>query len=267
MRISTLLTCFNRREKTLECLRRLHAQLLPDGVMIEVVLLDDGSKDGTAEAVVAEFPTTKILIGNGSLYWCGGMRKAWREAAASDPDHYFLLNDDTLLLPEALRALLETAGTPESRIIAVAAIRDPETGEASYGGIRGKSGMLPPTGRPEVCDTLNANAVLVPRKVYSELGVFHDAYTHGMGDFDYGFTATRSGIKIVQSANFLGECKRNPISGSWRDRSLTTVERWKQLHSPKGLPLREWMEFNRRNAGWIWPIRTLTPSIRVLLGL
>jgi GT2 family glycosyltransferase len=59
--------------------------------------------------------------------------------------------------------------------------------------------MVPPTGRPELCDTLNANAVLVPGKVYSELGVFHDDYTHGMGDFDCGYQAGRRGARFIQS--------------------------------------------------------------------
>jgi GT2 family glycosyltransferase len=267
MRIAVLLTCFNRREKTLQCLRGLAAQDLPQGTETETILVDDGSKDGTSQAVLAEFPTTRVLTGDGSLYWCGGMRKAWREAAATDPDFYLLLNDDTLLLPGALRTLVEIVGLPASRIIAVAAIRDPETGKATYGGIRRKSGLVAASGQPEICDTFNANAVLVPRAVYQDLGIFHEAYTHGMGDFDYGYAATRTGIRVVQSAGFLGECERNALTGSWRDRSLSRTKRWKQLHSPKGLPFREWMEFNRRNAGWRWPIRTITPSIRVLLGL
>jgi GT2 family glycosyltransferase len=266
MRIAALLTCFNRKEKTLQCLRELSVQALPEGVVIETVLVDDGSRDGTAEAVIVEFPRARVIRGDGSLYWCGGMRKAWREAAASDPDHYLLLNDDTLLLPGALRALLEIAGTPDSRIIAVAAIRDPHTGKATYGGIRHKSGLVAASGKLETCDTFNANAVLVPRSVYRELGIFHETYTHGMGDFDYGYAATRRGIRVIQSAEFLGECERNALAGSWRDRSLSRATRWNILRSPKGLPFREWMTFNRRNAGWVWPIRTVSPYVKVLLG-
>ncbi|MDE0837062.1 MAG: hypothetical protein OSA84_12000 [Akkermansiaceae bacterium] len=95
----------------------------------------------------------------------------------------------------------------------------------------------------------------------------NDAYTHGMRDFNYGYEAARRGIKVIQSADFLGECARNPIQGTWRDRSLPRKERWRQLQSPKGLPFQEWMSFNRRNSGWRWPIRTVSPYIRVLLGL
>lgn len=266
MRIAALLTCFNRREKTLQCLRRLAAQELPAGVSLEVFLVDDGSKDGTAEAVREEFPSVTVLRGDGSLYWCGGMRMAWKTAAESDPDYYLLANDDTLLDETALSKLLEIAPTPGARIIAVAAIRDPESGEATYGGIRSASGLLPPTGSPEPCDTFNGNAVLIPRAVFRATGMLHDAYTHGMGDFDYGYQTSRRGIRVMQSAGFLGTCSRNPIAGSWRDRKLSRIQRLRILRSPKGLPFREWLAFNRRNSGWKWPIKTISPYIRVLLG-
>lgn len=265
--IAALLTCFNRREKTLECLRRLTTQKLPAGIRIEVFLVDDGSTDGTSNAVSCEYPAVHILRGDGSLYWCGGMRLAWREAAVMDPDYYLLANDDTLLDGTSLASLLAIAQTPASRVIAVASIRDPDSGVPSYGGIRDVNGLVPATGEAEHCDTFNGNAVLVPRQVYLEIGMLHPAYTHGMGDFDYGLTARRNGIDVIQTPLSVGTCARNPVEGTWRDKSLSRRARWRMLHSPKGLPFREWMIYNRRNSGWMWPLRTITPSIRVIMGL
>lgn len=267
MKVSALLTCFNRREKTLECLRSLAGQSLPENVAVETVLVDDGSKDGTCEAVLAEYPDTRVISGDGSLYWCGGMRKAWSEAAVSKPDFFLLLNDDTLLRPYALESLLAIAPSPEDRIIAVAAIQDPVTGLATYGGVGKGETLVAAGGRAETCETFNANAVLVPYAVFLELGMFHDAYTHGMGDFDYGYEATRRGMKVIQSAVTLGTCSRNSLAGTWRDSSLSRKERLRNLQSPKGLPWNEWMTFNRRNSGWKWPLKTASPYVRVLLGL
>lgn len=264
--VAALLTCHNRREKTLECLRRLTAQDLPPNVRLEVTLVDDGSTDETAEAVRAEFPATTILHGNGNLYWCGGMRLAWTTAAGRNPDYFLLANDDTLLDREALKCLLQIVGSPDSRTIAVAAIRDPEKESRTYGGIRGENTPVAVSGKVEACETFNANAVLVPRVVHAELGVFHPAYTHGMGDFDYGFQASRKGIKILQSAELLGTCPRNSAAGTWRDPSLPRRERIRKLQSPKGLPWKEWVIYNHRNAGWIWPWRCVSPFLRILMG-
>lgn len=265
--IAALLTCHNRKNKTLQCLRSMAAQELPSGTQLNVTLVDDGSTDGTSDAVLNEFPATKILHGDGSLYWCGGMRVAWSSAAQQRPDYFLLANDDTLLDRIAVSQLLDIALTPNTRKIAVAAIRDPETGIRTYGGIRGENSAVDVSGSLEKCDTFNANAVLIPKIVHDELGIFHHAYTHGMGDFDFGYLASRRGIQVIQSAATLGTCSRNPLVGTWRDSSLSRKERLRNLQSPKGLPWNEWMTFNRRNSGWKWPLKTASPYVRVMLGL
>lgn len=266
MRVVGLLACFNRRELTLRCLEDLFGQRLPAGIELEVVLVDDGSRDGTAEAVRGRFPEVQVIEGAGDLYWCGGMRVAWQEAARSDPDFYLLLNDDTLLEPTAVRTLLGMTDGADSRCIAVAAIRDAVTGAATYGCHRRQGGLVPPDGTVQSCDTFNANCAVIPRAVFRELGVFHDRFTHGMGDFDYGFQANDRGIRVRLSTDFLGTCSQNPVEGSWLDRSLSRSARLRILRSPKGLPFGEWAEFNRRNYGWRWPIRTVSPYLRVLIG-
>lgn len=266
MTVTALLTCFNRRDQTQACLRHLFAQALPPDITVNSVIVDDGSSDGTSEAVKSEFPKTSLLRGDGSLYWCGGMRMAWKHAAQKDPDYYLLLNDDTLLGNTAVDTLMQIAGLPEALTIAVAAIRDPETGAHTYGGIRDSDSRIPVSGKLEACETFNANAVLIPRAAYQELGMFHHVYTHAMGDFDYGYAATRRGIKIIQSAESLGTCSRNTLAGTWKDTTLTRRERLKRLQSPKGLPWKEWVTYNRRNAGWIWPYRCISPFLRILLG-
>lgn len=264
--IAAVLTCHNRREKTLECLRHLMAQELPGQERITITLMDDGSIDGTADAVKAAYPSATVLHGDGSLFWCGGMRAAWGEAATSDPDYYFLLNDDTMLNSLALASLLEITSAPEARRIAVAAIRDPDSGQRSYGGYLGDGTPVEVTGKPEPCEIFNANAALVTRAVYRELGIFHDAYTHAMGDVDYGYQATRRGIAVIQSPTILGTCPRNPLSGTWKNRELSRRERFRRLQSTKGLPWREWVVYNRRNRGWLWPWRSITPWLRIMLG-
>lgn len=266
MTISAILTCFNRRDQTLECLRDLFSQSLPQEISVRAVVMDDGSSDGTGDAVRSQFPEVTVLTGNGTRFWCGGMRAAWKKAALTEPDYYLLLNDDTLLDEGALHTLMRIVGNPDARVIAVAAIRDPETGKHNYGGILQDNSLAPISDRSEICATFNANAVLISRAVYQEIGGFHESYTHAMGDFDYGFEASRHGIRVIQSAESLGTCKRNTICGTWMDTSLSRRERLRKLQSPKGLPWKEWVTYNRRNSGWIWPWRCISPILRILCG-
>ena len=104
-RLCALLTCFNRRDKTLACLDALYRCDLPAGVGLSAVLVDDGSRDGTGDAVRQRFPQVEVLRGDGSLYWSGGMRMAWARAMAQGFDDYLWLNDDTILDRHAIDAL------------------------------------------------------------------------------------------------------------------------------------------------------------------
>ena len=261
-----LLTCYNRRDLTLECLGRLFSQTGLGDLKIETTLVDDGSSDGTGDAVGAQFQHVTVLRGDGSLYWCGGMRRAWSHAAQSAPDGYLLLNDDTILRPEALSELIRLCGSPDCQVIGVASIMDPTTDRVSYGGVLKSLQLARPNGIPMECATFNANCVLVPKAVFEKIGMLHSGYRHAMGDTDYGFMARRNGITILSSGTYLGDCTLNLSRGKWRNRTLPRLERLRALQSPKELPWKEWVEFNRRNAGWIWPYRCVSPFLRILLG-
>jgi GT2 family glycosyltransferase len=75
--IAVLLTCYNRKQKTLGCLRSLLGQPQGFNSRLTVYLLDDASTDGTANAIAEEFPQVRLLEGDGNYYWNGGMRAAF----------------------------------------------------------------------------------------------------------------------------------------------------------------------------------------------
>jgi GT2 family glycosyltransferase len=255
----------------MRCLEHLHAQIQPvalPGFCISVYLLDDGSTDDTADEVSRAWPNTHIIRGDGSLYWCGGMRRAWTKARESNPDYFLLLNDDTILMPHALQVLLSIVPRPDFPTIAVSSIADPDTGNVAFGGRRGRDAVLIcPHGLPVDCDTMNANCVLISKAVVRRIGIFHASYTHSMGDFDYGFTARRAGFRVVASGEFLGFSTPNPETNTWRDKSLPRRERLRLLwFTPKGLPFTEWATYAYRNLGWTWPYRALSPALRIIAG-
>ena len=121
--IAALLTCHNRRDQTSACLRSLRKQigLAASAFKLNVFLVDDGCTDGTVDEALEIWPDATIIAGDGNLYWCGGMRKAWEAAAETDPDFYLLLNDDIFLFQSAITSLLDVSGGPLARVIAVGA--------------------------------------------------------------------------------------------------------------------------------------------------
>jgi len=86
------------------CLQSLFEQ--PQGVSFEVVIADNGSTDGAAEMVAAEFPQV-ILIRNAENH---GFARASNQAAAAARGRFlFFLNNDTFVPPNTLRQFLELA--------------------------------------------------------------------------------------------------------------------------------------------------------------
>src|SRR4051812_3286751 len=107
-RIAVLLTCYNRKTKTLAFLDSLLCQYALKALQVDVYLLDDGSTDGTSAAVAQKYPAVKIVAGTGSLFWAGGMRAIWQHAMAQNTyDLFWLFNDDVVLFDDAIDNLLK----------------------------------------------------------------------------------------------------------------------------------------------------------------
>lgn len=64
---------------------------------VHLVLVDDGSTDGTAEMVKREMPDATVLRGDGNLWWGGALHLAYRyfkNGGADDADYVLITNDD-----------------------------------------------------------------------------------------------------------------------------------------------------------------------------
>jgi len=276
MRIAVLMTCFNRKRKTLAALESLFGQTKVEALDMTVYLVDDGSSDGTSQEIAVRFPKVSILMGDGSLFWNGGMRKAFAHALNKGFDGYIWFNDDTYLDEDALCRLMVCArqvAESHGPAIVVGSVRDPDTGERSYGGVKKRrSGLrldfvpqLPDALEPVSCDTMNGNFAFIPAAVANRLGNLDSAFRHQLGDFDYGLRAGKANIPIVIAPGYFGDCSDNPIDGTWKDRSLPLTRRWRHLLSPKGAPPQEWLLYTRRHFGWRYPLYALSPYVKTLL--
>jgi len=243
--VAVLITCHNRCEQTLECLSLLMRQVKPN---YKVFLVDDGSTDCTSKIVTKEFPLVRVIKGDGWLYWAKGMRKAWEAAVAErqDWDGYLWLNDDTELNPDAIAKMLATDGGER---IVVGELENAK-GEIVYG--TRPSGLF------------TGNCVLVPRKVYEQLGMICGDYSHAWADSDYAMKAKRAGVEVV-SAGVVGRAEGHPNRPSLK--GLTLRRRLSLLRDPKGWNLHDLWLYRRRNWGCFAAICSCAHLIfHVLIG-
>lgn len=279
-RLSVILACHNRKPKTLACLQAVIDQIGQLGSRISacrIVLVDDGSTDGTAEAVRLSFPQVQIVVADGSLFWCRSMHLAQTYAFGPDVDFLLWLNDDTDLDSDALvrvfnsyDSLLEKTGKP---VALVGSLRDPVSNRATYGGLyrarwwqRTKLKLMEPGDAPLRAVSMNGNCVLLPAEIVNSVGNFDERFEHAMGDMDYGLRVIEAGYELWVMPGFVGSCGRNSTAKTYLDKSIGFRQRWKHIVSAKGLPPRSWYYFTRRHVGVFWPVYWGWPYVRLVLS-
>ncbi len=255
--IAVLLTCFNRKQKTLQCLSSFYASSFPHNVVFEIYLVDDGSCDGTKEAIEEQFPEIVLINGDGNLFWAGGMRLAFDVAhKVKDYDSYLLLNDDVVLEPNFFANILETRNhcfnIHEKGGIYSGSTRDNNSNLTSYGGsllIKGINNMayqlLEPTNYPQPCHLANANILFVEKSVIDKIGFLDEYFIHGIADFDFSLRAVKADFPVYITPGFCGSCV-NDHGNNWSD-SKILKERIKYLKSPLGLSYEQYLFYIKRH--------------------
>ncbi|SHF98722.1 Glycosyltransferase, GT2 family [Arenibacter palladensis] len=268
--IAVLLTCHNRVQKTLECLEALFKSRLPQKLELNVFLVDDGSTDGTCNAVTKKFPVVNIIHGTGSLYWNQGMRLAWRTAAStSNYDFYLWLNDDTILDKNALSELLmtyeEAVAIDNKAVVVTGACRAIiNSTQFSYGGRLNNDEPVIPNGKLQECVFINGNAVLVPNIIFKEIGNLSNDYTHGIGDNDYGLQAINRGFSCYTTKAFIATCPPHVGPPGWCNPDNNINRRWQIFHSPLGLNIKEYKLFRKKFWGKKWIMFVAKAYVRML---
>lgn len=249
--IAILITVYNRKEKTLNCIRSIYEQNGLEDYCVDIFIVDGGSTDGTPDAIKSQFPEVHVSIHDG-LYWNRGMYTAWEEAAKSNNyDFYLWLNDDTFLIDECIAEMLKNSLEYEERAIIVASIRSRFEKRSTYGGHSlFNHSVITPNGELQECATMNGNCVLVPLAVYKVCGNLDWTFRHAIGDLDYGYRARKAGFRIYTTKKWLGYCESNPHLPLWARKSVPLMKRWRNLYSPLGYaePI-PFFHYEKRNFG------------------
>ena len=271
-KLIVIFTSHNRVAKTRECLYSL------DDVRYDIryIAVNDGCTDSTAE-MIQKFAIEKdrqadVLIGNGRLYWAGGMRKGMKYVLDKEiiSDYILLINDDVAFYEHAIKKMIDMAETNPGCCITGATCD--ENGLGTYGGFRYNKNSVREIrinmdDSDRRCDAANMNAFLIPYEVFRRLGGFDRHYTHKMADYDYCFELRRNGIGVIVTDYYIGVCEKRTINNTWEDSSVPRIRRIRLKEDPKGLPAGEWFYFLKKNFGLnhaVW--HSITPYLRIMMG-
>lgn len=276
-RITAVLASFNRKSFTLDCLARLEQAALRAGLSLDAVLVDDGSRDGTAAAVRDQYSWVEVVVGDGSLYWSRSMHRGQIRAMEGNADYLLWLNDDTEIFPDALTRLLEAEADLRSKhgqpVIVVGSTADRKTGLLTYGGYIASQRWKPFSYRrvwdvsePVECHVMNGNLVLIPMHIARVVGNVDPVFEHAMGDTDYALRTRAQGFRVFVAPGFVGHCSHNTTSNTYLDNTLPLSVRWNKMMSRKGLPPQSWRHLTRKHGGVAWPVYFLWPYLKFIVG-
>ena len=104
--VALVVPVHNNKEDTAEFLESLKGVIYSN---YKVIIIDDGSTDGTEDMIKEKYPYVILLKGNGNLWWSGANNMGIKKAIEIGADYVLLTNNDTIVDSEFISALVDTA--------------------------------------------------------------------------------------------------------------------------------------------------------------
>ncbi len=207
IRVEIVAPVHNRKAITLLCLRSL-SRINSEGIDVHIVIVDDGSTDGTGEAIRREFPEVEIVDGNGELWFTEGTNRGVLTALKHDPQFILTINDDAVFDSEFLQYMVATAQKYTRSIVGSLLLlwdtphklfQTSPVWDTWGGGWRHWSSQTVWTvpAKPWEVGIIVGNCVLIPAAAFRECGLMDSKRYPNFGDAEHTPRLKRLGWQLV----------------------------------------------------------------------
>ena len=205
-KVGILLLNWNQHDDTARCLRSLRKSVFRPAV---VLVYDNGSQDGSAERLKAEYPEIQLVRGGENHGFSGGNNRAAKILLDAGMDCIWILNNDTEVEPDCLgalvRALDEDPGVgavgakiwfmDESKPLCYAGGSfDRRSFICRFRGVRERD--VGQFDAPEDTEVLTGCCMLVRADVVRRIGLFNRAFFAYSEDVEWSLRAREAGVRL-----------------------------------------------------------------------
>ena len=250
LKISIVVLNWNGMKDTLACLESLKKLSYS---LHEIIVVDNGSTDGSVPAIREAFPHCKLIETGANLGFAGGNNAGIEYALAHGADYILLLNNDTVVAPDLLECFIETFNVrPDAGLLGAKILRfdqrdtldhfggmwDRKSGTFSFVGLGQKDGA--DWQESQEIDYACGAGLMIKRAVFEQVGLLEPRFFLIWEESDFCFRAKKAGFKTLTcpkakiwhkvSASFVGKPHstyfwwRNRLL--WIERNLPVRERW-----------------------------------------
>ena len=219
-KVELVIPVYNRRETTLQALRSLR-RINDANLEVHIIIVDDGSTDGTSQAIRRDFPAVQIVEGDGTLHYAAGTNRGISAALARHPDYIVTMNDDAIYHDEFLQRLIVAAeANPRSIVGSLLLLwNEPhrvfqidfkwQTLVGGWQQSENSTAFDYPKNAFEV-EGMAGNCVLFPAEAIRECGLMDEAkFPHGWGDMQYVVRMKKMGWRLLVEPRSLVWCEPN----------------------------------------------------------
>jgi len=253
--VSVIILNFNGRQHLEACFRSLIEQEY--GGSIELIMVDNGSTDGSVEFVRDQFPQLRLIVNQQNTGFAPAVNQAARVAGG---DYLALLNNDARAAPDWLEQLVELAERRRGEGVICVASRvlgwDGETidfimGSVNFHGFGAQPYFRVPTARlhpgEESLLFANGGAMLVDRTVFLAVGGLDDDYFAYFEDVDLGWRLWVCGYQVVLNPKAVAYHRHHATASTMypyqtrllfeRNALLTIIKNYDDQHLQRVLPV------------------------------
>jgi len=240
--IYIIIPVHNRIKYTRDCLLSLDKQTYHN---YRIVIIDDGSIDGTSEMLINEFPEVHVIKGDGNLWWTAATNLGVKYALENNADYILTLNNDTIAYEDFLEKMIYWAEKTPNALLGAFAL-DANTMEPVYGGEimtwfnAGSKKLLDiiPKNQQKGIHTVThfpGRGLLIPKAIFENIGYFDENnFPQRSADYDFTLRVCKKGFNIF--CNYDAKIIMYPEEcGDFHLRQKKNLRKyWKHLFTKKG---------------------------------